>query len=423
MTVDTLSEATRSNTRRPYLIVIGFWVAVAIAVPIWAHFEIPGWDVRVYAAAIHSLRAGHDPYADAMAIQQAYHDRGGALDGVLPYSYVYSPITLPLLRVIGALPFWFSGSAYWLLYTLCVLGQIWVTMLPTTGNERKYFLYLAPAAAFFPGFLQNGTVLSGNIAYILYFAVLCAALVGWRRGNWSWFYAAVLAASCVKAPMLSLVAIPILSARKQWLPAGLTTAAGVSLFAIQPLLWPSLFSNYLKAVNLQFLYNRDFGCSLAGFFGDALYRLGLPYSPAWLIFYLFYAVPLFALLLHLAGKYRQGCFSLKDWAPVLLVGVILLNPRIMEYDVAPIALPLTLIAWRFFASFTTTARTILYLAIFFAVTNGIAAFGWYVRKLVDGPLLVVVFAAGCWTLWRQAAVQGRGSTASLREPFSDDGIG
>ena len=424
MTVDTLSEiAPPSIRRRTNPVVIGFWVAVVIAAAIVSHFEIAGWDVRVYVAAIHSLRAGHDPYADAMAIQRAYHDQGGDLNGNLPYSYVYSPITLPLLRVVGALPFWLSGSSYWLLYALCVLGQVWIAMQATTGNERRYFVYLAPAAPFFPGLLQNATAFSGNIAFILYFAVLCGALVGWRRGKWRWFYAAVLAASCIKAPLLSLVVIPVLSARKQWLSAGLTTAAGVSLFAIQPLLWPSLFSNYLKAVNLQFLYNRDFGCSLAGFFGDGLYRLGLPYSPAWLIFYLCYAIPLFALLLHLAGKYLQGCFSLKDWAPVMLVGVILLNPRIMEYDVAPITLPLTLIAWRFFASFTTTAKTIFYLAIFFTITNGIAAFGWYVRKLVDGPLLVVVFAAGCWTLWRQAAVQGGVSTASLREPFSDAEIG
>jgi hypothetical protein len=424
LTVDTLSDITQSNIRRrSNPIVIGLWVAVVIALAVWTRFEIPGWDVRVYAAAIHSLRAGHDPYADAMAVQQAYHNQGGALDGALPYSYVYSPITLPLLRLIGELPFWLSGSAYWLLYSCCVLGQLWVASLATTGNERKYFIYLAPAAAFFPGFLQNGTVLSGNIAYILYFAVLCGALAGWRRGAWTWFYAAVLAASCIKAPMLSLVAIPVLSARKQWLPAGLTTAAGVALFAVQPVLWPSLFSNYLKAVNLQFLYNRDFGCSLAGFFSDALFRLGLPYSPAGLIFYLCYAVPLFALLLYFANRYLHGSFSLKQWAPVLLVGVILLNPRIMEYDVAPITLPLTLIAWRFFASFTTTAKTILYLAIFFAVTNGIAAFGWYVRKLVDGPLLIVVFASGCWTLWRQAAVQNARTEAPRLESFSEAGMG
>jgi hypothetical protein len=406
-------EAELTVRRRPDRVLIGMWVALVVALPIWTHFEIPGWDLQVYAAAIHSLRAGHDPYADAMAIQQVYHDQvGDPNGGARPYSYVYSPITLPVLRLIGKLPLWFSGRMYWLVYIFAVLGQLWVAMRFTMDTERRYFLYLVPAASFFPGLLQNGVVLSGNIAYILYLAVFWCALVGWRRGTWTWFYAAVLAASCIKAPLLSLVVIPALSARRQWISAGLTTAAGIALFAIQPVLWPSLFRSFLKAVDLQFLYNRDFGCSLAGFFSDALFRMGLPYSPAALIFYLCYAVPLFVLLLYLSRRYLQGRVSLNQWVPVLLVGVILLDPRIMEYDVAPITLLLTLIAWRFFASFTTTARTILYLAILFAVTNGIAAFGWYVRKLVDGPLLIIVFAAGCWTLWRQSGIEPLSSAAA-----------
>ena len=344
-----LDSVDKTAHHRPGRVVIAIWAAVVVALLVWTHFEIPGWDLRVYAAAINSLRAGHDPYVDAMAVQQAYHDRRGDLNGEdLPYSYVYSPITLPILRLIGKLPFWFSGRMYWLVYTLAVLGQLWVAMQFTTGRERRYFVYLAPAAAFFPGLLQNGTVLSGNIAYLVYLVIFCAALLGWRRGAWTWFYLAVLVASCIKPPLLSLVVIPVLSARKQWIQAGLTTAAGIGLFAIQPVLWPSLFKNFLKAVDLQFLYNKDFGCSPAGLFSDALYRMGLSYSPAGLIFYLCYAVPLFLLLLHFSRKYWQGSISLNQWVPVLLVGVILLDPRIMEYDVAPVTLLLTLIVWRYF---------------------------------------------------------------------------
>jgi hypothetical protein len=409
--LDTANWFAGRHSRR---IFIGMWLALVVAMLVWTHFEIPGWDLQVYTAAIHSLRAGHDPYADAMAIQQAYHDKfGDPNGGARPYCYVYSPITLPALRLIGKLPLWFSGRMYWLVYIFAILGQLWIALQFVGESERRYFVYLIPAVPFFPGLLQNGVVLSGNIAYILYFAVFGCALVGWRRGTWTWFYAAVLAASCVKAPLLSLVVIPVLSAPKQWLRAGLTTAAGIGLFAIQPLLWPSLFKNFLKAVDLQFLYNRDFGCSLAGFFSDALFRMGLPYSPAALIFYLCYAVPLFVLLLHLSRRYLRGGISLNQWAPVLLVGVILLDPRIMEYDVTPITLMLTLILWRFFASFTTTAKTILYLAIVFAVTNGIAGFGWYVRKIVDAPLLILVFAAGCWTLWRQSETEASGAAVAM----------
>jgi hypothetical protein len=393
-------ETTESKVRsRSGAVLIGMWIALVVAVSIWTHYEIPGWDVKVYVAAIHSLRAGHDPYADATAIQRLYHQQvGDPNGGDRPYSYVYSPITLPLLRLVGDLPLWFSGSAYWLLYILAVAGQIPIALRLAEAHERPYFLYMAQAAAFFPGLLQSDVVLSGNVAYILYLAVFWSALVGWRRGRWIWFYAAVLLASMVKAPMLSLIVIPALSARKQWLPTGLTAAAGIALFAIQPLLWPSLFRNYLKAVDLQFLYNRDFGCSPAGLFSDALFRTGRSYSPAGLIFYLCYAIPLFLLLLHLARMYLRGSFSLRQWAPVLLVGVILLNPRLIEYDLAPITLPLTFIAWRFLAKYCSTPRTMLYLAIFFVVAN---ASGYYLHRMAYAPVLVIVFAAGCWTLTRQ----------------------
>jgi hypothetical protein len=399
--IDTqaLNTAESNAGSRPNAVLMGMWIALVLAVSIWIHFETPGVDLQVYAAAIQALRSGHDPYADATAIQQVYHQQvGDPNGGDRPYSYVYSPITLPLLRLVGNIPFWLSARMYWLLYIAAVFGQIWAALRFTTHSERRFFLYLAPAVAFFPELLQNGVVLSGNIAYILYFAVFWCALAGWRRGNWSWFYAAVLAASCIKAPLLSLVVIPALSSRKQWLPTGLTAAAGIALFAIQPILWPSLFRNYLQAVDLQFLYNRDFGSSPAGLFSDTLFRMGRSYSPAGFVFYLCYAIPLFALLLQLARMYQRGSFSLRQWAPVLLVGVILLNPRIKEYDVASITLPLTLVAWRFFAIFCSTAKTILYLAIFFVMANTLDV---YARKLVEAPLLVVVFAAGCWTLTRQ----------------------
>jgi hypothetical protein len=232
----------------------------------------------------------------------------------------------------------------------------------------------------------------------------------WRRNRWLWFYGAVLAASCVKAPLLSLVVIPVLLARRQWLPTAITTAISLALFAVQPLLWPTLFKHYLEAVELQFSFNRDFGCSPAGLFGEILASHGLPYSPGTWVFYLAYAIPLFATLFYLSRRFLRGDFSVERWIPVLLVGVILLNPRIMEYDAAPIALPLALIAWRFFRAFFQPGGTILCVALLFGLANAIAAVSWDVHKLVDGPLLVVFFAAGSWSLLRRETVH--------RQPFS-----
>jgi hypothetical protein len=391
------NQARQHLTRRTSVVVL--WILVFVAMPIWIALDSHGWDLAVYHEAIRSLAAGHDPYSDAMAIQQVFHSQIARHPNASPpYSYVYSPITLPLLRLIGAFPAWLSASAYWLVYIAAVLGQIWVGMQAVEDSERRYFVYFAPVSAFFPGLLANGTILSGNIAYILYALVLLTAVIGWRKGSWHWFYLAVLAASCVKAPLLSLVVIPVLSARRQWIPAGITTAAGAALFAMQPLVWPTLFKHYLQAVELQFSYNHDFGSSPTGLFSEVLTNHGIPYSIPSIIFYACYALPVFATLLYLSRQFLRGSFSLTQWIPVLLVGVILLNPRLIEYDVAPIALPLALIGWRFLATFNRPSKTILIFSVFFAITNAFALYSWDLRKMIDGPLLVLFFIAGSWNL-------------------------
>ena len=391
------SQAVRSRS------VLILWILAVITIILWARLGGFGWDVDIYRAGMRSLRAGHDPYIDATSIQKLFHqqlltDPKLLLHQDPPFSYVYSPITLPFVRLVGALPDWLSGVLYYLVYVAAALAQVWVTFRAVEHSERPYFRYLAPIAIFFPGFLANATIMSGNVAYILYGLVLLAAVAGWQRGIWRWFYPAVLAATCVKAPLLSLVFLPLFSARRQWLPVAVTGAAGVALFAIQPAIWPTLFQHYLEAVDLQFRFNRDFGCSPAGLFGDVLYSRGIPYSPGSLIFFLLYALPLFALLLYLSRLYLRGSFSLAQWMPVMLVGLILLNPRIMEYDTAPLALPLALIAWRFLTRWTSRTRAIAWFGFLFLAANAIGTLGWSIRKLTDGPLLVVFFSVGTWQL-------------------------
>lgn len=373
-----------------------------IAVPAWISFDSPGWDAEIYARAIHSVRAGHDPYADGMAAQDAFHrELANHPDAPPPYTYVYSPMTLPLLRAIGTMPPLVSTTGYWLLYIACVLTQIWVEAQAAAENERLLMSLLAPAAAFFPGLLCNDTVLSGNVAFILYGLVLAAALLGWRKGRWLWFYLAMLAASCFKAPMLCLVAIPILSARKQWTLASLAAAAGVTLFAVQRLIWPSLFHNYLRAIGLQFSYNFDYGCSPAGIFSYLTAKAGMPYLLAGTVFYLFYATLVLGTLFYLSRHYLKGDFSLEQWIPVLIAGDLLLNPRLIEYDMAPLALPLALIAWRFAHRIAVPVKATLGLALCFAIANCIAASSSQIWKTTGCVLLSVLFCVGCWTLLEQ----------------------
>ena len=406
------------NRYLPALAVV-FWLCAMITAVTW--FFVPtaasGWDLQVYASAIHSLRMGHDPYLDGIAIQRVFHAHlAEHPNAPPPFSYVYSPITLPLLAWLGRFPLQWVGEVYWLVYAVCAFAAVRVGMQAIEPEERKVFLLVAPAAFFFPGLLENDVLFSGNIAYVIYGLIFATAMVGWRRGQWVWFYLVAIAASCCKAPLLSLLAIPVLSSRKQWLPAGVTAACGVGLFAVQPLLWPAAFQHYLTAVELQFSYNHDFSCSPAGLLADALYNL-LPYTVTSVAFYLFYAIPVFAILFYLSRRYLDGEFSFRQWMPVLLTGVVLLNPRIMEYDVAAIALPMALIAWRAFARNNTVQRTILEMALFCAFINAFSRGDWRQAECLS---LVGVFAAGSWTLYAQ--VQRAGYRAPVVASADEEGM-
>ena len=384
-------------------------LGVVLAIPARNYFEKPAWDVRIYLQGVDSVRAGHDPYADAIAVQRLYHDHRELFpaSATTPFSYVYSPITLPILRFVATHPLWISGFLYWSIYAFGAFAQIWVGFQFADSKERRFFLFYVPVAAVLPGLLASDILWSGNVAFILYGLVLFCAVIGWRRNNWMWFYLAVIAASCVKAPLLSLLVISPLSAPRQWLRTTAAAAVGLALFASQPLIWPSLFKHYLQAVELQFSYNRDFGSSPAGILSGYLFDHHIPYSPASYFFFLGYAVPVFALLLWLSRQYLRGRFSLQQWAPVLLVGVLLLNPRILEYDEIMVSAPLALILWRFCASLMPARQAIaLAVAVFFAA-NAIAYSSWQVWKLTEGPLLVLFFAAGVWTLLHQSNTSAR----------------
>jgi hypothetical protein len=403
-------ESMMSRFRDARFVARIFWILAVLSIAIWS--QIPsysvGWDVDVYKSAIASVGAGHNPYEDAMAVQRAYQSNPRAYQpGVaIPYSYVYSPITLPVIRFIARLPQRIFWGIYWAVYFFFATLVIWVGLQFTENKERPIFLLLSSVAIFFPGMLENDVLFSGNVAYILYGLVFFAALIGWKKQRWTWFYAAVLLSGCCKAPMLTLLAIPVLSARRQWLPAGLTAVAGIAMFAIQPKLWPVLFHSYMQAVELQFSYNRDFSSSPAGLIANALYGV-YPYQMSTLISYLAYALIIGAVLFYLSKKFLAGYFSLTQWVPVLLVGTILLNPRVMEYDIAPITLPIVLVVWRVLGRGRTLVITSVMMGLYFAIINTLAAQNhvglsnppW---KLTAGITMVAVFAFGSWDLWQKA---------------------
>jgi branched-subunit amino acid ABC-type transport system permease component len=67
---------------------------------------------------------------------------------------------------------------------------------------------------------------------------------------------------------------------------------------------------------------------------------------------------LFVVLCCFSRLYHQRRISGESWIPVLLAGITLLNPRIMQYDVHVVALPMVLILVR-----SVTSRSKIGLAV------------------------------------------------------------
>jgi len=332
-----------SFTRR---LLVFFWSGAVITIVVLAFIGPVGWDNQVYWKAIQCVHRDADPYAEGIAAQQIFHERFGFSPHGSPMTYVYSSSTLFLLRLLSFVPGTLLAILYVAALAIGFLLQLWSGWQMATVQERSWLVFLLPAVAFFPGLLNHDVLLSGNIVYLLYGLILAAAVSGWKRNRWRWFYLAVLVASCCKAPLLTLLAFPVLVGRRQWLPAVGTGVAGTLLFFSQLLFWPSLFKEYLLAVQLQFDWNRDFGFGSAGVLGKYLADAGLPYSKAMVVLYLIFAFVLGAILLLTTSRVCKDAINRHTWLPIALVGTILLNPRIKEYDVAAVTIPMLLIAWR-----------------------------------------------------------------------------
>lgn len=393
-------------------VILLFWIAAVAAIIAMGTLGPAGWDMRICGKAIQSLRDGGNPYAAGIAGQQSGPNDAASRQHRARSLYAYSPLTLPLLRLLSILPNWLI-----VIFGICAaaigLGlQLMAGYFLADDDERRWLAFLLPAVAFFPGLLTDDAILSGNLAYILYGMTLAAAVPGWKRDRWRWFYLAVLIGSVFKLPMLTLLAFPVLVGRRQWVPASGTAAAGMMLFAGQALLWPSMFRDYMSTLRIMFDVGHDFGYGPVGVLGQALYRHGQPFSSATTAMYCVFAGALGILLLSMSRRVRQDNLSYELWLPVALVGTFLLNPRIMKYDMAAITVPLLLIAWRGLRSLiqtpvcdlgagvTSRGKLIFLGAAVFLIPNLVTVFGlaWWPVELV---VLLAVFATGVWMLHRQ----------------------
>ncbi len=408
-----------------------FWAAGVVAFAAMAYTGAVGWDAKGYWKAIQSVHHNSDPYAEDIVALQGFHQRLATNPAEpRPFVYVYSPLTLPLLRWLALFPASLVGLLYAIAVAVGAAIQLWAGFQMADQRERRWLLFALPAVVFFPGLVTDDVILSGNVAYLLYGGILLGATVGWKRGQWTWYYVAVLIASVLKTPFLVFLAFPVLIDARQWVRSSVTAVAGVLIFAAQARVWPELFHEYLTSLLLVFDWLHDFGFGPASVLGMYLWRRGRPTATPSTILFVVCAVVIGILLLVLARRVRDRSLPREAWVPVALVGTALLNPRVMKYDLAAITVPMLLIGVRVLrwlwnardaskldsTAFTKghSRRTLILVSAvsFFLIPNIITTMGpsWFPAEFL---VLAAIFVMGVWSLFRWRVEDPSGARATL----------
>jgi hypothetical protein len=402
-----------------------FWIGAITTLIVMSLLGPVGWDAQGYWKTSQIVHHHFDPYTQDLVALRAFHARLAANPAEpAPFVYVYSPLTLSLLRVLAWFPSWLIALLYGVAIAIGALLELWAGYQMADQRERRWLALLLPAIVFFPGLVTDDVILSGNVAFVLYGAILAAATAGWKRGNWSWYYVAVLLASVFKAPFLALLAFPVLIENdiRQWVASLMTAAGGVLLFAAQMRFWPMMFREQLLSLRLVFDWLHDFGYGPASVLGRALWQRGVPSARATAILYLVSSCWLAIVLLFLASRVRRWNIPRESWVPVALVGTVLLNPRIQKYDLAAITIPMLLIGWRAIrlggaislervpgnphnAQSEPTWKPVALAAGCLLIPNVITVAGpaWFPNELV---VLLAIFVMGVWSLDHAVAKSG-----------------
>ena len=388
------------------LLLLATWLFVPLPVLVMAQFLPAGWDDYYYVSACAELHTGRSPYLSGIARLHGKTTPGRIV------SYIYPPATLTLLRPFAALPPSWQAACYWLLYAAGTFGLLRVQLGLLAPRERPLCGLLAPFCIFFPALLYDNSVLGGNVAAVLYGLAACGFARGWRTGRWVSFQLSILLASLFKPPLLTLLVLPPLAApgsrprrlgfTQSWWSAAAAGALGCMLYALQSTVWPLLFVQYSQLMRLELELNREFGFTPAGLLADHLQRAHLPWQAAWTACYLFCALPVAYLLFRGSRLFAAGRIPAQSWLPVLLLGTVLLSPRLMAYDAAAITFPMLLLAFRCLRASTGISRRAALTGLgLFLLFNLLVALleDW---NLIASCLLFALFLLGSRLLVQQA---------------------
>jgi hypothetical protein len=193
-----------------------------------------------------------------------------------------------------------------------------------------------------------------------------------------------------------------------------TGAIGVSLYALQGRIWPQAFRVYMHSLKVMSNSKRDFGCAPVGNLARILQNFGVPVERPCIVFYGVYVIVLFLFLLGLSRLYREQRICFKSWVPVMLIGVVLLNPRVQSYDIAAVSLPMALVVWRSLTDADGKIRlplgigaaiVLLGLNVFLEINEDFIPMLPGAWKYLEMFMILGVFACGVRGLLKEAGIE------------------
>jgi hypothetical protein len=262
----------------------------------------PFWDAHVYARAVSAYRHGGDPYNAAS-----------------PHlMFVYSPL---VLETMAAARLVFPPGMLW--YAYLALACTASISLPILISACLGIRWLSASIAILiflllPGFMAEFSLLSGNIANLLYAIVLLALFHALRSGRWRWFYLAIVVSGIIKPPMLGFLLFPLLCGYiSSSVLSGMTAAL---VFLGQRVFMPALYHRFAQAVYTQLVVTGDIGFGLFS---------GLPAPLCTTAPIVFAAAAIGTFWFLYKNRFAP---SSPLWVPALLVTCVLMSPRLLSYD-------------------------------------------------------------------------------------------
>lgn len=378
---------------RPTLLQLAPFFLIAVPVFVWSQGKhlSDTWmeDLPVYMRAVERWLAGLDPYTGSAA----------------PLVFLYPPAFLLIAGWISHLLPDHSGPAIYVALEVCAVCAMPLVL-------ARYFFrqpWLSPLFAlllFFasPRFTGIEALRTMNIASLLYCLAFVAAIPGLRRNQWTWFYLAVFLASIVKITFLSLLLLPLLAGRRQWVRSILCGCAVVIANLAQRAFWPDLYGSYVASLRQGIVFNQSFGYGVFGILADYHYwerGIGVAAYVAATVLALALLTLMFWMRWRLdrAGEAWQDVAGNGVFVAMVVVTIILVCPRQMQYDI-DIAVFAAFVLWIYALK---TSRVLLWMVLLFlpSLAMPLVVSNPRLRGGYEVFLCLAAFALGYWRLNRE----------------------